>query len=288
MHHQNISYHQNKKLGKGLPFAIVPSSILLEGTDIFSPSKRDFHVLFWFKKGTGTYYIDFQEYTFQPNTLMLLSKDQISYFDTLDPEEVEIQSIVFTPEFLYRNDHDLQHMFQFSLASHIEGMQYLSLSEKNSTFFNLLSEHMFEVYDHWKLPQQEHAFYHWLSLFLIQVERIQKQHQTIERLSSSDQLYLKFQQLLEQNFKKEFKVEFYLKTLGINIKALSKILKEKYDLSPKAVIDERRILEIKRLLKGTSIPIKEIAYDMGFDEPTNMVKYFKKRTSLTPNAFRKE
>jgi transcriptional regulator GlxA family with amidase domain len=43
---------------------------------------------------------------------------------------------------------------------------------------------------------------------------------------------------------------------------------------------------MKRMLKGTDMPVKEIAYDMGFDEPTNMVKFFKKHTSLTPQGFR--
>ena len=70
------------------------------------------------------------------------------------------------------------------------------------------------------------------------------------------------------------------------VKALSKLLKERYKLSPKAVIDERRILEMKRQLKGTTTPVKNIAYHMGFDEPTNMVKYFKKHTEFTPNGFR--
>ena len=45
---------------------------------------------------------------------------------------------------------------------------------------------------------------------------------------------------------------------------------------------------MKRLLRGTTIPSKNIAYDMGFDEPTNMVKYFKKHVDMTPNAFREE
>lgn len=76
--------------------------------------------------------------------------------------------------------------------------------------------------------------------------------------------------------------------MGVSVKALSKLAKERYNLSPKAVIDERRVLEMKRLLKGTTIPSKNIAYDMWFDEPTNMVKYFKKHAGMTPNAFREE
>ena len=110
---EDISFHESKKIGKGLPYAIVTSSELLKKGDIYSPSLRDFHVIFWFKKGKGKYYIDFVEYDIKPNTIILLSKDQVNYFGVLDIETCEIQSIVFSPEFIYRNDHDLKHLFQY-------------------------------------------------------------------------------------------------------------------------------------------------------------------------------
>jgi AraC family transcriptional activator of pobA len=54
----------------------------------------------------------------------------------------------------------------------------------------------------------------------------------------------------------------------------------------KEFIEEQVILEAKRLLAQGSRPIKEIAYELGFSEPTNMVKFFKKHTHTTPAAFR--
>ena len=56
----------------------------------------------------------------------------------------------------------------------------------------------------------------------------------------------------------------------------------------KEYIHEQLIMEIKRFLMNTDLSIKEIAYKTGFDEPTNFVKYFKKNTSSTPSAFRKD
>ena len=136
---------------------------------------------------------------------------------------------------------------------------------------------MIKIFDHWTPIARQNAFYHWLSLFLIHIEQIQTtpDGDKEEVVSVQSKLLLSFNQLLESNFRKEYKVEYYIEQLGVSVKSFSKLTKNSYKLSPKAVIDERRILEIKRQLKGTTSTIKSISYDMGFDEPTNMVKYFK-------------
>ena len=104
---------------------------------------------------------------------------------------------------------------------------------------------------------------------------------------NNSEMLLEFNELLSLNFKKEHKVEFYVKKLGISVKKLSRLVREQNNVSTKTLIDERRTLEIKRMLRGTNKPVKEIAYELGFDEPTNMIKYFKKRVGMTPIGFRK-
>lgn len=284
---EQIVFHRSKDKGKGLPFAIVAHKELVSTSDLFKPSLRDFHVIFWFKKGSGYYYVDFKKYKFEPNTLILLSKDQVSYFEPLDVD-VEVQSITFSPQYIYRNDSDLKHLFQFTVNSHIEEMQVIELQEKDTEFLHMVSAYMHDVFKNWDYSGRQSAFYHWLSLFLIHCERIQTGRSgfELEKVDDRLKLLMSFNELLETHFRKEFKVEFYVEQLNITLKSLSKLLKEQYKMTPKAVIDERRLLEIKRLLKGTSMASKEIAYDLNFDEPTNMVKYFKKHTGMTPNTFR--
>ena len=56
--------------------------------------------------------------------------------------------------------------------------------------------------------------------------------------------------------------------------------------TPKKIIDDRIMLEAKRLLAHSSESVKEISYSLGFDEPTNFVKYFRKHHLSTPIEFR--
>lgn len=283
---KEITYYESQHIGEGLPFVIVGNKKLLSNNDLFVPSLRDFHVVFWFKKGRGKYYIDFKEYEMKANTIALISKDHLHYFLPFE-ESCELQSIVFKPDFLYRKDTDLKHLFHFNAGSHLEGIQLLELDESDVNFLEATSAQMKSVYQNWEEKNKSEAFYHLLCLFLIKCEQVQQRKGvSLREVKEEDVLVAKFNDLLERNFRKEAKVEFYTEQLGLTGKSLGKLLKDQYKISAKAVIDERRMLEIKRLLKGTTKAVKEIAYDLGFDEPTNMVKYFKKHTGLTPNAFR--
>ena len=71
-------------------------------------------------------------------------------------------------------------------------------------------------------------------------------------------------------------------------KKLNRITQELMGKPVKTYMYDSLILEIKRLLMNTSLSIKEISYKIGFEDPTNFVKYFKKYTELTPIDFRKK
>lgn len=287
MNKKEIRYFKADDKGKGLPFALVSHAELMGSDDLFTPSLRDFHVIFWFKKGSGTYYVDFEAFTFQPNTIVLISKDQLHYI--VPPEEDwEVQSIVFKSDFVYRTDVDLQHLFNFGIQCHNLGEQILTPDANTVQALELFSAQMKQVFETWQEPHRSNAFYHWLCLFLIQCETLQPASVQQEKstISEDDKMINAFTSLLETHFASEFKVDFYLDQLGLTNKSLSRLTKKRFHLSPKAVINERRLLEIKRLLRGTTKPVKEIGYALHFDEPTNLVKYFKKGTGMTPNAFR--
>ncbi|MDR3693201.1 helix-turn-helix domain-containing protein [Mucilaginibacter sp.] len=57
---------------------------------------------------------------------------------------------------------------------------------------------------------------------------------------------------------------------------------------PREFIDDRVMLEAKRLLAHTTESIKAIGFDLGFDEPPNFFKYFRKHGHLPPAEFRKK
>ncbi|WP_363316752.1 helix-turn-helix domain-containing protein [uncultured Porphyromonas sp.] len=83
-----------------------------------------------------------------------------------------------------------------------------------------------------------------------------------------------------------YNVQDYLKRLGVPEKQLARALQQALGMSPKAYLDQRRLLEIKCYLVYSELSVKEIAYALGFDEPTNCNKFFRKHAGMSPLEFR--
>jgi AraC-like DNA-binding protein len=81
-------------------------------------------------------------------------------------------------------------------------------------------------------------------------------------------------------------VSGYALEMNVSEKRLTNATTKTIGKSPKTIIDERVMLEAKRLLIHTNLSMKEIGYDLGFEDPTYFIKYFRKHTNKTPIEFR--
>ena len=126
-----------------------------------------------------------------------------------------------------------------------------------------------------------------LTIFLVALER---QH-TAERAhlfqSGHYGIFVQFRALVERHFQRSRDAAFYASKLNITYKHLNDITRKSIGTTAKAFIDSLLILEAKRLLVSTAMRSKEVAYALGFEEPSNFVKFFKKAVQQTPGQFRK-
>jgi AraC-like DNA-binding protein len=98
--------------------------------------------------------------------------------------------------------------------------------------------------------------------------------------------YREYRTAVDQYFRQWHLVTAYARHLGCSAKSLNRACRATSDVTAKRVIVERIILEAKRLLAHSSDPVAKISSDLGFDEPTNFVKYFKRETERTPAQVR--
>ena len=75
--------------------------------------------------------------------------------------------------------------------------------------------------------------------------------------------------------------------MGITARRLQQAVAESVGKTPKQLIDDRLLLEAKRLLVYTNHSIKEIGFQLGFEEPTNFSRFFRKQAGHSPAEFRK-
>ncbi len=124
-------------------------------------------------------------------------------------------------------------------------------------------------------------------MLLAEREQLKKGKNTRFQGMNFDYL-LNFNNLLEIHFKKEKGISFYADKLFVSAKVLTNTTQLMLGKTPKQLIDERVLLEAKRLLVHSNNSVKTIGFNLGFDEPTNFNKFFKKHSGQTPAAFRED
>ena len=102
-----------------------------------------------------------------------------------------------------------------------------------------------------------------------------------------NQTYEQFIALVSQHHNKERGMAFYADKMHITPRYLSKIIKQASGRSGPDWIDSFVVLEAKNLLKYTDKPVKEIVWQLNFSTPSVFNKFFKKHTNLTPSEYRK-
>ena len=96
----------------------------------------------------------------------------------------------------------------------------------------------------------------------------------------------KYKSFIERSFAKEHQVQYYAGELGCSPNYLNVLSKKHLNKSALEMINERLILEIKRLLLRTDNDISEIAYKLGFIELSYFSLFLKRNTGITPHEFK--
>jgi AraC-like DNA-binding protein len=98
----------------------------------------------------------------------------------------------------------------------------------------------------------------------------------------------KFSQLVELHFKNLHTVADYANLLFVTPKNLNKKVTQFGNQSPNKIIKDRIILEVKRLLVHSSLTIKEIGYNLGYEDDAYFIRLFTRQTGVSPQQFRKQ
>lgn len=107
------------------------------------------------------------------------------------------------------------------------------------------------------------------------------------KLSTAEKIIVDFKLLLSKYCASEHKVEFYANQLNITANHLNKCAKNVLNKSASSLISESLILEAKVLLHQQKWNISELAYQLGFEDPSYFGRFFKKHTQKSPSEFLK-
>ncbi len=275
----------NFNSGRKLGLEIIPMEKLYKRRDLLTrPHRAAFYHILWFFKGIRSHDVDFQKVEVQDNSLLFLDKDIVHcYEDAAEPQGL---CILFTEEFFFQDAHDKRWLMRSALFSNLVQKEVLILKNDDSFYrdiVNLIDTESRKSY----CVSQEGIVLNLLKALLLHAERAM--NALAKRASQNDahwETVYEFSELLEEHFRSNKQVNAYAAMLNISRKSLIKACGGILGSSPKQIIDNRIMLEAKRLLTHSNHSIKETSYILGFDEPTNFVKFFRKFQGVTPREFR--
>ena len=102
------------------------------------------------------------------------------------------------------------------------------------------------------------------------------------------ELFNRFMMLMESNYKLSRDVTYYADKMHITSKYLTNIVRQVTGHTPKTIIDQYAILQLKMQLRRSSQSVKEIAWEYHFTDVSFFCRYFKKHTGKTPKQMREK
>ena len=228
------------------------------------PHKHDFYQVVIVTGGRGWHEVDFVRHPLTRGHIFFIKPDQVHEWKTPGAKGFVIE---FSHEFnrLIADTAVIQSRTQMSA---IESLGELMIGE-------------FERREN----QSQSVLAAYLEALVIQVERAIPASKVS---AARDSFFLRFQSLIEKNFREHRQVEFYAKALGVTAKALTMRIKRSTGRAARDFILDRAILEAKRRLVESAETIAEIGYGIGFEDPNYFARFFKERAGVGPSEFRSQ
>jgi len=280
-----ISFWKNKELQiKEFQFfkveELITDALNPRKHSLYLPHRLNFYAILIITDGEVNHIVDFKVHSLKKDDVMVISKGQTHAFD--ESSVYKGYLVVFSEAFMQKymaqsTIAQINHLYNYFLAQ-----EKINNPDRNQTLLRILQNELKSNSS--SLPNIIGSI---LSVYLLKLNEENIRLVTI----SGDNKYLdyfnQFRLLVEKNFSKTRDAKVYASDLAISYKHLNEVCKDVVNTTAKAFIDNYVILEAKRLLVSTSLSVKEVTFILGFDEPTNFLKYFKKHIKLTPVEFRK-
>jgi AraC-like DNA-binding protein len=258
-----------------------------------APRRIEFWLLIYLHGPASRHVVDFEPLACPAGSVLLLRPGQVHRFDT--SADAEGWMVPFQPEFLPSTPTVAvsrgaspqlaaagDPLLALPVLSTLSAEEQSAMAE-GLTRMHLDAQRRSPTYElHALLRHQLLAI---ITRLTIAHARREQRSQTAPTLLAR---YQRFRDLVELDFRAHRQVARYARRLGCSEKSLVRACWEVAGMSAKTVISSRITLEAKRLLAHTDLQVAEIADQLGFDEATNFVKFFRREASCSPGEFRKQ
>jgi len=241
--------------------------------------------IFWIKKGAGTLTVNFEKYRLSQNTLCILRPSQYRKLDYA--LELEGYHITVTPDLFYTTGLELNISF---LAGQYRGVNDPILMNFDSSLDSEMEDTLLKLERECNvsLSLRFDIIKELFKVFLLYLSRSVVSEAANEPHSKSAELMNRFLVLLSAHFLKQKNVAFYAGALFVTPNYLNQVVKKMSGVTASYCIQQFIVLEAKRQAIQSSRSMKEIAYDLGFEDTAHFSKFFKKSSGIKFSLFKRQ
>jgi AraC-like DNA-binding protein len=230
--------------------------------------------------------VDFACYDTLLPTLFFISPNQ--YLEIEAAGEDSGYFIFYNRNFYCIQIHDQEVACDGLLFNNIKNMPKVELSDAENAFLGGLFKEMIQEFNLNDSSLEEMVRTYLKQLLIRATRSWKRQHLTNEVTDQQSDLefFRKFTRLVDEHYKSKHTVADYADFLCMAPKTITHKFNRLRLPQPNEVIKNRIILEAKRLLVHTSLTAKEIAYDLGYNDPAYFSRLFQSKTGESPSSFR--
>jgi len=252
-----------------------------QNCDVFNDVIESSLTVLWFESDANELIIDGQEYVFTKNQIVFLTEFHKVAIKSIG----KIRFLRFNRSFYCVLDHDAEVGCKGILFFGASQLPVIQIPEDELEQFETLWK-MFSIEMQSKDNLQIDMLQMMLKRYLILCTRLFKTqaHYPNEKIESD--IIREFNFLVEQHFKTKHSVAEYAELLNKSPKTLSNIFSKISSKTPLQYIQERKMLEARRLLRYSDLQIQEVAYEIGYDDIQTFSRFFKKQEGVSPSEFK--
>jgi AraC-like DNA-binding protein len=264
------------------PFEIGSLDCLHRGALVDYPHRHDFHEVCLVTNGSGEHIIDFLAHPVSPPQLFLVAPGQVHFWR--HGETVEGRVVLFKRDFLVLDPGDRVRHNGIPMMLSFERNPCLKPAPADTKVISRLYDELLREHTT-RRPKWISVIRSYLHILLVVLRRLAD----LEEASGSQASLLvsQFKQLVAEGSTNERSVQGYSRQLGVSRGHLSNTVKEVTGQTPREIIQQHLVLEAKRLLVHSDLTAAEIAYRIGFDDPSYFGRFFRRETRSSPGHYRR-
>jgi len=281
--------------GDGLHIEYMPEFFDTDNMDNEKPHVHTFYEIIWFQEAGGVHTVDFKDYEIKANSLFFLSPGQVHHFDGVTRHHGLL--LRFCTDFMREENATEDIFLKYNIFNAFDVSPYCIIEDES------VVEELKELIRRMENEEKRAVacgtgcsddFAHMdmlralVRIFLINIYRYGNRHgmDPLNTVLPSHRLFVEFRRQLEINYRSLHTVKEYAELLHVSTKTLSNSVLECSGKTPLTFINERILLEAKRMLRYTAMMVKEVAFMLGFEDPSYFVKSFKRQTGMLPMEFK--